>query len=347
MATFTHHNGDMLLSDTEALVNTVNTVGVMGKGIALQFKRQYPGNYDVYRKAYANGSLAIGSILVVEESTAFGHRYIFNFPTKEHWRHPSKYEYIEAGLEALRKEIEARNIKSIAIPPLGCGNGKLSWSSVRQMIIDAFEDVSDLRVELYPPKEATHTEDAPNNILTPARALLLYSLYRFETEGECINPLVVNKIAYFLQRLGQPLGLEYKAHFYGPYASAVEPFARVFAGNYLSRQAANATMSRPHDDLELEYRHLSDLKAYLDESISEEQQDIIKQLDSLLKGFRSTQAIEILSTVDYIREQSKTSLSIPEIRARAAQWSNRKEQLLTAPFVAKAIERLDSVAFPD
>ena len=109
--------GNLLESEAEALVNTVNTVGVMGKGIALQFREAFPNNYRVYRDACHHGELQVGQVLITEDSNlVYGHKKIVNFPTKTHWKMPSEYSYIEQGLAALRDEIIKRGIRSIAIP---------------------------------------------------------------------------------------------------------------------------------------------------------------------------------------------------------------------------------------
>src|SRR5690606_23173423 len=118
--------GNILDSHAEALVNTVNTDGVMGKGIALQFKKEFPSNYKEYREAWKNKQIGIGRLLVSKDSNLnLGEKAIINFPTKTSWRKPSEYEYIEKGLDHLVRLIHENGIKSIAIPPLGAGNGGL------------------------------------------------------------------------------------------------------------------------------------------------------------------------------------------------------------------------------
>jgi O-acetyl-ADP-ribose deacetylase (regulator of RNase III) len=142
--------GDLLKSDAQALVNAVNTVGVMGKGIALQFKNRYPENYKVYKEACKNGELSIGKILVVKEGDLINEKFIVNFPTKQHWRNSSEISYIHDGLIALQKAIKEYDIQSIAIPPLGCGLGGLDWDVVRPMIIEALQDL-DVNIYIYEP----------------------------------------------------------------------------------------------------------------------------------------------------------------------------------------------------
>ncbi len=153
--------GNLLTADTQALVNTVNTVGVMGKGIALQFKRAYPANYAVYRAACERGEVTLGSMLVHDRGVTGRHRYIVNFPTKAHWRTPSRLADVEAGLADLVRVVEALGITSIAVPALGCGNGGLLWAEVRPLIVRAFSGLPDVRVLLFGPHGAPSAAELP------------------------------------------------------------------------------------------------------------------------------------------------------------------------------------------
>ncbi|UNK25913.1 macro domain-containing protein [Serratia plymuthica] len=143
-----YESGDLLQSQTVALVNAVNCQGVMGKGIAYQFKETFPINYGIYREACKNGRFNIGDILIVSERQ----KLIVNFPTKDNWKKKSQYEFIAKGLASLKKEIIERNITSISIPPLGCGNGGLEWSRVELMLKDSFADLNAVDVVLFAPE---------------------------------------------------------------------------------------------------------------------------------------------------------------------------------------------------
>lgn len=147
-------SGNLLNADVEALVNTVNTVGVMGKGLALQFKQCFPLNFKVYAEACARGEVQVGRMFVVKTTNRAGPRLIINFPTKKHWRDPSRLEYVRTGLDALFHEVRTRDIRSIAIPPLGCGNGGLVWSEVRPMIDRAVIQLPGVRVQVFSPGSA-------------------------------------------------------------------------------------------------------------------------------------------------------------------------------------------------
>jgi O-acetyl-ADP-ribose deacetylase (regulator of RNase III) len=133
--------GDILNADVEALVNTVNCVGIMGRGIALQFKNMFPENFEAYAQACASDQLAPGKMFIFKTGHLTNPRYIINFPTKRHWRGKSRIEDIRAGLKALIAEINRLNIKSIAIPPLGSGLGGLDWDDVKPLIVAAAKEL--------------------------------------------------------------------------------------------------------------------------------------------------------------------------------------------------------------
>ena len=170
--------GNLIESDVEALVNTVNTVGVMGKGVALQFKKAFPENFKKYEQAVKNKEVQIGKVFVTETGKFTNPKYIINFPTKKHWRYPSKIEWVKEGLNDLRNFILHNKIKSIAIPPLGCGNGKLKWSDVKPLIIDSLSDISNLEIILFEPSEFAYEKPSKKTRskkpkLTAVRAMVI------------------------------------------------------------------------------------------------------------------------------------------------------------------------------
>ena len=217
--------GNILEAPVEALVNTVNSVGVMGKGIALQFRQAYPDNYKFYVAACARGEVRPGQMLVYDNEQLIHPRYIINFPTKRHWKEKSRLEYIEDGLDMLVKEVETRKIKSIAIPPLGAGSGGLDWDQVRPLIEKAFLPLKDVRVLLYAPEGAPAAEKMrvattrPN--MTPGRAILLALLESYGGPMYHLTMLEVQKLAYFAQVAGEPLKLDFSKGAYGPYAETL------------------------------------------------------------------------------------------------------------------------------
>ncbi|MGC8658037.1 MAG: macro domain-containing protein [Desulfomonilaceae bacterium] len=144
--------GNILKANTEAVVNTVNCVGVMDKGIALQFKKAFPENFKAYEAACRHREIQPGRMFLFETGHIFNPRYIINFATKRHWRDRSHYEDIVAGSKSLVAELRSHNIGSIAIPPLGCGLGGLDWEKVRIIIEEAFSGARGVLVKLFEPK---------------------------------------------------------------------------------------------------------------------------------------------------------------------------------------------------
>ena len=190
--------GNLLDADTDALVNTVNTVGVMGKGIALQFKEQFPENFKRYADACKRKELEPGKLLVTTGHTVHGDKTIVNFPTKTEWFRKSSYAYIESGLVALAQLVRDLSIRSIALPPLGCGHGGLDWEKVRPMVEKHLGPLP-ARVVVYGPNAAVKAvlqkESQRDAKLTPARAMLLQALFDFEQQGERASLFVANKLA--------------------------------------------------------------------------------------------------------------------------------------------------------
>lgn len=169
--------GDILHADAEALVNTVNCVGIMGRGIALQFRKEFPENYKVYRAACDRKELQPGKMLVFDLNRLQHPRFIINFPTKRHWKNNSRIEDIQAGLVALVEKVRRLKIQSIAVPPLGCGLGGLNWNEVRPLIEQAFHDLPEVRVLVYEPAGAPAAEEMAKEKKAPkmtiGRAALL------------------------------------------------------------------------------------------------------------------------------------------------------------------------------
>ena len=144
--------GNILESNTEVIINPVNTVGVMGKGLALQFKQKFPTNYKIYKEACQNKTIDIGKLLLVDESNLERRKFIINFPTKKHWRNASKIEYIEEGLKDLVRIIKANTFESMAIPALGCGLGGLDWEDVKLLLEKYLRDIETIEITVFEPK---------------------------------------------------------------------------------------------------------------------------------------------------------------------------------------------------
>ncbi len=233
--------GNLLQAKVDALVNTVNTVGVMGKGIALMFKEAFPENYKLYEAACKAEEIGVGHMFIVERNELFGPRWIINFPTKKHWRHPTKMEWIIDGLKDLHHFIVEKKIKSIAIPPLGCGNGGLDWEEVRGKIQDALADLEDVEIIIYEPTARYQNVAKKEGVkkLTPARALIAELIRQYWVLGIECTLLEVQKLAWFLERniencaQDNPLDLRFEANKFGPFASRLNHLLNALDGSYL------------------------------------------------------------------------------------------------------------------
>ena len=334
--------GNLLESDAQALVNTVNTVGVMGKGIALQFKNAFPTNYKIYRKACDNEELSVGKLLITtEENLVSGKKIIINFPTKTDWRKPSEYNYIENGLLELRKYIVDNNIESVALPPLGAGNGGLDWNKVKTLIEKYLSDLN-ASILVYQPnakiKEVLKKERVK---LTPARAMLLAVLYELVKNGEFVSEFSAEKIAYFLQRFGakNAFRLEYKPNFYGPYSGKVKHLLYYLNGSYILGYSSKD--KKPFEEIGLVMDAENEVLDYLKNLPNQEYLEIIEKTKSFLKGFYSPFGLELLSTIDYISEKENTKDS-ELIISKLNDWSNRKTELFSNKFfVETALDRIN------
>jgi O-acetyl-ADP-ribose deacetylase (regulator of RNase III) len=338
--------GNLLEAQTQALVNTVNTVGVMGKGIALQFKDAFPVNFKIYAEVCKNKELVPGKLLVVKEPTTLGEKIIINFPTKTEWYLKSKYEYIEEGLKDLVKVIENYKIQSIAIPPLGCGNGGLKWDKVKVLIEKYLGDIPNIEIQVFEPNEAVKNllkkqETKKEVKLTPAKAMLLYAMFYYESLGENSSLFVANKLAYFLQRLGEKSfnKLKFEASHYGPYSVGVEHLLYHINGKYIKGlEQMNAKAFEP---LELQYNTAKEVSDYIKKELNPEQKQRIRNLVKLIDGFQSAFSLEILATVDFIRRDNH-ALSQDDITKTIHNWSDRKRKLFQEKYITVAINHLQN-----
>ena len=314
--------GNILESDAQALVNTVNTMGVMGKGIALQFKEAFPNNFAAYKEACKEKKIEIGKMFVTKDSNLYsGNKIIINFPTKKNWRNPSEYQYIDNGLENLISIIKEYNITSVALPPLGAGNGGLKWEKVKKIISDKLSDL-DASIYVYEPTmhiiEMLKKERVK---LTDARALLLYVLFDLVKNGEYVSEFSSEKICYFLQRFGaeQYLSLNFTKSFYGPYSGKVRYVLRILNGSYIS--GYSDMNKRPFDPLILISNTNKPIEEYIENNKKLKQ--IASNTTQFLKGFYSDFALELLSSVDFIANKFNT-LDESFILKEIENWNPRK-----------------------
>ncbi len=322
-----YKKGDILLEDAEALVNTVNCVGIMGRGIALQFKNAFPENFEFYVTACERNEVQPGQMLVFKTGRLTNPKYIINFPTKRHWRGKSRIEDIDAGLVALANEIRSRNIHSIAIPPLGSGLGGLDWSNVRPRIENSLRGQDNVRVVIFEPAASSddtrfnHSSDVPK--MTAGRAALVGLISRYL--GGLLDPFItlleVHKLMYFMEQSGEPLRLKFTKGPYGPYAENLRHVLKAVEGHLVSGYADGGDV--PDKQLKLVPGALDDAAAFL-ESNSETQTRLDKVSD-LVEGFESPFGLELLATVHWTASK-EGARSIEDIVRMTYAWSDRKRQ---------------------
>ncbi len=316
--------GNILESDATALVNTVNLVGIMGKGIALQFKNQFPNNYVLYREACKNKTIDIGKLFVTQEQSVFGLKTIINFPTKRDWRKPSEYTYIEKGLEDLIRVIEEYKITSIAIPPLGAGNGGLNWEKVKKMVENKLSPL-DIDIIVYEPTSHIVEKMRAERVkLTPARVLLLDVLFDLVRHGEYVSEFSSEKVCYFLQRFGakEMFRLEYTPQYYGPYSGKVRYVLNALNGSYI--MGYSDMDKKPFESLSLVPDCYDEIKTLINNDVTIK--EISQKTKSFLSGFYSDFGLELLSSIDFLMCQFGV-LSVGEIYDKLSQWSHRKGKL--------------------
>ena len=342
--------GNLLESPAAALVNTVNTVGVMGKGIALQFKEAYPETYRRYREACQRQEVEVGKMFIVQDHDLHGPRTIVNFPTKRHWRGKSQLGWIEEGLADLRRYLEENRPDSIAVPPLGCGNGGLKWAVVRPLIEKALSGLA-TTVYIYEPNEAIKEQlragrEGASVALNPARAMLLEAMHRYEDDFEPVSLFVANKLVYFLKKLGGPFDerVRFSRSFYGPYAAAVNHVVYRMNGSFLNGLEQNS--AAPFEPLLLAQEKYPEVRRYLDRELSPRHHAVLEQLEKLLDGYKSAYSLEILATVAFIQDQHPEYTESDIVR-EARAWSPRKARLLKSEYVQLAMERLRRYAAGD
>lgn len=337
--------GDILKADAEALVNTVNCVGVMGRGIALQFRKAFPENFKVYEAACKANEVQAGKMFVHDLNRLYAPRFIINFPTKRHWKGKSHIEDIKAGLEDLINVVKQHQIRSIAIPPLGCGLGGLNWEDVRPLIIEAFQSLPEVAVLLFEPvgapqaKSMVKESKVPNMTVGRAALLGLMRRYLSAVMDPTVTLLEVHKLMYFMQEAGEPLRLNYQKAPYGPYAENLRHVLSYIEGHFIS--GYGDAEDRPDKPLELIPNAFEQAENFLAEHESTRLR--FDRVADLIKGFETTFGMELLSTVHWVatREQATTAeLAVTKIY----DWNTRK-RMFESRHIHVAWERLHAAGW--
>jgi O-acetyl-ADP-ribose deacetylase (regulator of RNase III) len=318
--------GDIMTAPTDALVNTVNCVGIMGRGIALQFKNAFPENFKYYAAACSREEVQPGRMLTFETGE-FSPKWVINFPTKRHWRGKSRLEDIDSGLSALREEIRRLGIKSIAVPPLGSGLGGLDWRDVRPRIERALADLESVDVLVYEPGGAPGSQsislskDVPNMSAGRAALVVLIHRYLFGLLDPFVSLLEVHKLMYFMQQSGQPLRLRYMKAPRGPYAENLRHVLKAVEGHMIVGYADGG--DAPDKQLELVPGAVEDAYHFLAED--EETRSRFDRVAALVDGFETPFGLELLSTVHWVVTQEHAQ-SAGDVIDKVYAWNERKQR---------------------
>jgi O-acetyl-ADP-ribose deacetylase (regulator of RNase III) len=330
--------GNILDENAVALVNTVNCVGVMGKGIALQFKQVFPEVFKEYKKACTAKEVKPGEMFIVSTGKLFP-RYAINFPTKRHWKEPSRIEDIQSGLEALVTDIQRLGIESIAIPPLGCGNGGLDWNDVKPLILKAFENLPEVKVIIFEPSGAPAADKMKVGTkkanMTRARALFVRLLDLYGVPGYTLTKLEIQKLAYFLQEAGEPLKLRYQKDQYGPYADNLNHVLQAIEGHFIKGYGDRSQNSQ-----------ISVLPAGREEAQAflldcEESDSHLDRVSNLIAGFETPYGMEMLATVHWVtKEDPQATIDCDRAIELVQEWSERKRNIFKVSHLRTAWNHL-------
>jgi O-acetyl-ADP-ribose deacetylase (regulator of RNase III)/uncharacterized protein YwgA len=334
-----YKTGNLVDTDAQALVNTVNCVGVMGKGIALQFKMAFPDNFRVYAKACRNGEMRLGHVLVVPTHQSINPHYIFNFPTKYHWRGKSNIEDIRAGLNSLIDEVTRLNIGSIAVPALGCGNGGLDWSQVKGIIEQAFDKLPGVQVYLFEPQEAPETEamkvGTKQPKMTRGRAIILVLLDHYQAISNDLGMTAIQKLVYFLQKAGEPLKLEYSKGSYGPYSENLHHVLQNMEGHYIrgyGDRSRRPNIRLAPEAVALARQYIADLP---------EVKARLERVKQLIAGYETNYGMELLATIDWVAfSHMLAKIDADEAVKQVQDWSKRKAERFKRQHISEAWQRL-------
>jgi O-acetyl-ADP-ribose deacetylase (regulator of RNase III) len=338
--------GNLLKAPAEALVNTVNTKGIMGKGIALQFRQAFPAMFKDYERACKEERVMLGKMDVHDlGGLVGGPRWIINFPTKGHWKANSKLEDVKSGLQDLITVIRKLGIKSIAVPPLGCGNGGLPWFEVKPLIEQAFAETPEVEVLLFAPVETPQALAMPNRTAKPkmtegqAALISLVDRYLKGLLDPIVTLLEVHKLMYFLQAAGQPLRLEFEAKQRGPFAVNLRHVLIRMESHYTSGYGDG--QDAPDVPIDLLPHAVEDAEAVLlGNEIIAEKMDRVTQL---IEGYEDSYGMELLSSVHWVMTHQEQAKQDKAFAVEAVlSWNAAKRRRLKPEHLDKAWHRLKS-----
>ena len=338
-----YEHGDIFSSQAEAILNTLNCVGVMGKGIALEFKKRWKNNFKAYKKLCDAKMLRPGKMFIYDTSDLLtegqsAQRYLINFPTKDHWRGKSKFSYIAEGLDDFIVQIQERGIRSVAMPPLGCGNGGLDWAEVRELIEQKLSSVDGVSFHVYGPKEnnqsAPEHESRPAAEMTYERALLIRAIGEFEPYfGGFLTRLCLQKIVYFLQATGVSYRVQFSRNTHGPYSERLhKAFQKMDAKGFLVNYVSNES------EIQVSAGTLAEANSYLNRH-EQSDDEVVDKISRLIEGYESPYGMELLSSVDYLSRYEELD-NMQSIAIAIKEWNEGKKERFNDQSIEHAYQRL-------
>ena len=352
--------GNLLKSKANALVNTVNEVGVMGKGIALMFAESFPTNTRLYQQACKEHKVQVGKMFTTSTDSLVGPKWIINFPTKKHWRNPSQLKWIQEGLIDLVEVIKTLEIDSVAIPPLGCGNGGLEWRTVKRMIEEALNPLQNVKAIVYAPTQ--HYQNTPKEVaapkFTPAKALIIAAVSRSSVLGFECSILEVQKLAWFLSRglrrykAKDALRLRFAAQQYGPYSDNLRHVLASLEGSFL-RSDKRISDASPYDVIDADPSRINEVEMFLAGTEMLPYMDALNWTQEVIEGFESPFGMELLATIDWLVTEQRVTPSVDQVREAIANWpyspkaAKRKADIFDDRVIGIALTRLSEVDMLD
>lgn len=343
--------GDLLKQDVDAIINTVNCVGVMGKGIALQFKQKWPENYKAYVKACKLGQVRPGEMFVHHLGKFAGKpHFIINFPTKDHWRSKSEISFIEEGLKDLIRVIHENNIKSIAMPPLGCGNGGLNWHIVKPLIEKYLAPLGNtIEVALFEPKGAPRASSmeirTPRPAMTAGRAIMVKLLSRYRETGYLLSKLEVQKLGYFAAEAGALSELSYCKNRLGPYSTKLNHALRLMEGHFITGLGDNDTATA---EISVVPSAVEEADRFLEHH--EAAHASLERIEQLISGFETPYGMELLATVHWVAKHEQRQNTVADVSDGIANWDpskpawgKRKTSLMQPEHISIALNRINEL----
>ena len=330
----------MRQDDVDAIVNTVNCVGVMGKGIALQFRNKWPENNRAYEAACKAREVRLGRMFVFDSGGLVKPNYIINFPTKDHWRGKSSLESIREGLKDLVAQVKRLRIRSIAVPPLGCGNGGLEWSEVRPLIEGAFAELPDVEVRLFEPSGAPDPKSMEVKTgrprMTAGRAAILKVLDTYRALEYGLSRIEVQKLAYFLQEAGEELKLSFVKHRYGPYSEELRHALNRMEGHFI-RGLGDGVVEAEIEPVE---DALAEAEEFVKANGHAALEKHVERVAQLIEGFQSPYGMELLATVHWVATREAGVHTFDQVLGAVKSWNERKASIMQDAHLRAAWTRL-------